>query len=154
MNVIVRRGGESRKVKIPTMKIRDVLFFTVFACCEYFWFVGSISYWFSSLPSAAFLVDCQKATWPLEINNYQAKDLYHCIYLFFICTDRIGTWPSNKPSCLNYFRACENHLKKNGQGGGGVNDNAEEIIPGRKIYLFIISQALISSFQQNHAGKF
>jgi hypothetical protein len=32
----------------------------------------------------------------------------HCIYVFFICTDYVGEWPSNKASCLDYYRKCAN----------------------------------------------
>ena len=41
-----------------------------------------------------------------------------CIYRFYICTERVGTWPENKKSCNSHFEKCHNYIT-------GKNKNKE-----------------------------
>lgn len=73
----------------------------------------------ASLLIASSFVTCSNAKWPVILNNGEIKDIYHCFYVFFICTDHVGTWPSNQNSCMDYYRRCEdiveNSERKNSQ---------------------------------------
>lgn len=89
----------------------------------------------------------EKDKWPLIINNIEVRDLCkciiismttrlerfssshadHCIYIYFICTDHIGDWPTNKQACVNYFKICEDLVYENQNKGNvdiGVIDDA------------------------------
>ena len=33
-----------------------------------------------------------------------------CIYRFYICTERFGTWPDNRNKCTLQFKNCSKHI--------------------------------------------
>ena len=47
--------------------------------------------------------------------------LDHCFYIFFICTDHVGSWPSNQNSCMDYYQKCADIV----ENAEFINTNAE-----------------------------
>ena len=33
-----------------------------------------------------------------------------CLYLYYVCTDKLGTWPQNKQKCFQTFENCQKSL--------------------------------------------
>lgn len=49
--------------------------------------------------------------WPTDSLAVPPEDLYDCIYLFFVCTEKAsGSWPENKGRCTKMFEACQGKL--------------------------------------------
>ena len=40
-----------------------------------------------------------------------------CLYLYYVCTDKLGTWPQNKQKCFQTFENCHSGL-----GNGDIGD--------------------------------
>ena len=40
-----------------------------------------------------------------------------CLYLYYVCTDKLGTWPENKQKCFQTFEYCHSSL-----GNGDIGD--------------------------------
>lgn len=64
---------------------------------------------------------CSSSRWPVILNNGEVKDIYHCFYIFFICTDHVGSWPSNQNSCMDYYQKCADIV----ENAEFTNTNAE-----------------------------
>ena len=49
--------------------------------------------------------------------------------MYFICTEYVGDWPTNRGSCLEFYRTCTQRLKEqengddSGQDGDGGDSN-------------------------------
>ena len=33
-----------------------------------------------------------------------------CLYLYYVCTDKLGTWPENKQKCFQTFENCQSSI--------------------------------------------
>ena len=33
-----------------------------------------------------------------------------CLYLYYVCTDKLGTWPQNKQKCFQTFENCQSSI--------------------------------------------
>ena len=33
-----------------------------------------------------------------------------CLYLYYVCTDKLGTWPENKQKCFQTFENCQTSI--------------------------------------------
>jgi len=65
-----------------------------------------------------------------RINLLQTDD---CIYLFFVCTDKVsGAWPENKSKCTKLFDACQSKLGLNASDPDSFNglETPTELIAG------------------------
>ena len=40
-----------------------------------------------------------------------------CLYLYYVCTDKLGTWPENKQKCFQTFENCQSSI-----GNGDFGD--------------------------------
>ena len=61
-------------------------------------------------------------TYDLSIKCYSSNIfLDHCFYIFFICTDHVGSWPSNQNSCMDYYQKCADIV----ENAEFTNTNAE-----------------------------
>ena len=49
----------------------------------------------------------------LYVLSYIVDD---CLYLYYVCTDKLGTWPENKQKCFQTFENCQSSL-------GNTEDN-------------------------------
>ena len=38
------------------------------------------------------------------------KFLDDCLYLYYVCTDKLGTWPENKQKCFQTFENCQTSI--------------------------------------------
>ncbi len=116
-------------------------------------YVREIFYVINFRPLANVAVSGGSAKWPVIINNGEIKDICeymlkiyyvyffynfvlnlsdHCIYIFFICTDYVGQWPSNQQSCIEYYRRCadliktDEYISPTDNGGGGDSGSSED----------------------------
>lgn len=47
--------------------------------------------------------DCHVSSYFLFSSIYFADD---CVYLYYVCTEKLGTWPNNKQNCIQLFENC------------------------------------------------
>lgn len=48
--------------------------------------------------------------WPFETARFPAGGFYDCLYLYYVCTDKLGTWPENKQKCFQTFENCQTSI--------------------------------------------
>jgi len=48
--------------------------------------------------------------WPFETARYPAGGFYDCLYLYYVCTDKLGTWPENQQKCFQTFENCQKSI--------------------------------------------
>ena len=61
-----------------------------------------------------------------------------CLYVFFICTDYVGTWPSNANTCYKYYQSCTDYLYRE-EDDDSPGDNTPEEEYGKKKFLPILA---------------
>ena len=47
---------------------------------------------------------------PFSSDLFRKYFLDDCVYRFYVCTERLGTWPYNRNKCVKLFHKCDQHI--------------------------------------------